>query len=62
MFAGSLNFDQRSLHINNEIGLLFHDKEIPGLICADPLPCVRQQTNDNCWTADIRVFVHWHFG
>ena len=28
MFVGSFNFDQRSLHINNEIGLLFHDPEI----------------------------------
>jgi putative cardiolipin synthase len=25
MFVGSFNFDQRSLHINNEIGLLFED-------------------------------------
>ena len=30
MFVGSFNFDQRSLHINNEIGLLFHDPEIAG--------------------------------
>jgi putative cardiolipin synthase len=28
MFVGSFNFDQRSLHINNEIGLVFHDPEI----------------------------------
>ena len=28
MFVGSFNFDQRSLHINNEIGLLFQDPEI----------------------------------
>jgi len=28
MFVGSFNFDQRSLHINNEIGLLFHDEEL----------------------------------
>jgi putative cardiolipin synthase len=27
MFVGSFNFDQRSLHINNEIGLVFHDPE-----------------------------------
>jgi putative cardiolipin synthase len=27
MFVGSFNFDQRSLHINNEIGLLFWDTE-----------------------------------
>jgi len=25
MFVGSFNFDQRSLHINNEIGILFDD-------------------------------------
>jgi putative cardiolipin synthase len=30
MFVGSFNFDERSLHINNEIGLLFHDPEIAG--------------------------------
>ena len=30
MFVGSFNFDQRSLHINNEIGLVFHDPEIAG--------------------------------
>ncbi|OEU84157.1 MAG: hypothetical protein BA873_07615 [Desulfobulbaceae bacterium C00003063] len=30
MFVGSFNFDQRSLHINNEIGLVFHDSEIAG--------------------------------
>jgi putative cardiolipin synthase len=30
MFVGSFNFDQRSLHINNEIGLLFHDVVIAG--------------------------------
>ena len=30
MFVGSFNFDQRSLNINNEIGLLFHDPEIAG--------------------------------
>jgi len=30
MFVGSFNFDQRSLHINNEIGLIFHDPEIAG--------------------------------
>ena len=28
MFVGSFNFDQRSLHINNEIGILFKDPEI----------------------------------
>jgi putative cardiolipin synthase len=28
MFVGSFNFDQRSLNINNEIGLVFHDPEI----------------------------------
>jgi putative cardiolipin synthase len=30
MFVGSFNFDQRSLHINNEIGLLFHDAAVAG--------------------------------
>jgi putative cardiolipin synthase len=30
MFVGSFNFDQRSLHINNEIGLVFHNPEIAG--------------------------------
>jgi len=30
MFVGSFNFDQRSLHINNEIGVLFRDPEIAG--------------------------------
>jgi putative cardiolipin synthase len=30
MFVGSFNFDQRSLHINNEIGLIFRDPEIAG--------------------------------
>jgi len=30
MFVGSFNFDQRSLFINNEIGLLFHDPAIAG--------------------------------
>lgn len=30
MFVGSFNFDQRSLHINNEIGLIFHDPETAG--------------------------------
>ena len=30
MFVGSFNFDQRSMHINNEIGLIFHDPEIAG--------------------------------
>ena len=28
MFVGSFNFDQRSLHINNEIGILFRNPEI----------------------------------
>jgi putative cardiolipin synthase len=28
MFVGSFNFDQRSLHINNEIGILFKDPQI----------------------------------
>jgi len=28
MFVGSFNFDQRSLHINNEIGILFHEPEM----------------------------------
>jgi putative cardiolipin synthase len=28
MFVGSFNFDQRSLHINNEIGLLFEQPEL----------------------------------
>lgn len=28
MFVGSLNFDQRSLNINNEIGILFHEPEL----------------------------------
>lgn len=28
MFVGSFNFDQRSLHINNEIGLVFHEPKI----------------------------------
>ena len=28
MFVGSFNFDQRSLNINNEIGLLFHDPAV----------------------------------
>ena len=27
MFVGSFNFDQRSLHINNEIGMLFNDAQ-----------------------------------
>jgi cardiolipin synthase C len=30
MFVGSFNFDQRSLNINNEIGLLFHDPDVAG--------------------------------
>ena len=30
MFVGSFNFDQRSLHINNEIGLVFHDPAVAG--------------------------------
>ena len=30
MFVGSFNFDQRSLHINNEIGLLFEQPELAG--------------------------------
>jgi putative cardiolipin synthase len=30
MFVGSFNFDQRSLHINNEIGLLFRDRQMAG--------------------------------
>jgi putative cardiolipin synthase len=28
MFVGSFNFDQRSLNINNEIGILFHEPEV----------------------------------
>ena len=28
MFVGSFNFDQRSLHINNEIGILFYEPQI----------------------------------
>jgi len=28
MFVGSFNFDQRSLNINTEIGILFEDPEI----------------------------------
>ena len=35
MFVGSFNFDQRSLHINNEIGLVFHDSEIAGQATKD---------------------------
>ncbi len=30
MFIGSFNFDERSLYINNEIGLLFKDSKIAG--------------------------------
>lgn len=30
MFVGSFNFDQRSLHINNEIGLLFEQPKLAG--------------------------------
>ncbi len=30
MFVGSFNFDQRSMYINNEIGLIFHEPEIAG--------------------------------
>jgi len=30
MFVGSFNFDQRSLHINNEIGLVFRDSTLAG--------------------------------
>ena len=30
MFVGSFNFDQRSLNINNEIGLVFHDAAVAG--------------------------------
>ena len=30
MFVGSFNFDQRSLHINNEIGLLFEAPALAG--------------------------------
>lgn len=30
MFVGSFNFDQRSLYLNNEIGLVFKDSEIAG--------------------------------
>jgi putative cardiolipin synthase len=30
MFVGSFNFDQRSLHINNEIGLVFRDPQLAG--------------------------------
>jgi len=30
MFVGSFNFDQRSLHINTEIGLLFEQPELAG--------------------------------
>ena len=30
MFVGSMNLDQRSLHINNEIGILFFNPEIAG--------------------------------
>ena len=30
MFVGSFNFDQRSLYINTEIGLVFHDPDIAG--------------------------------
>jgi putative cardiolipin synthase len=30
MFVGSFNFDQRSIHINNEIGLLFRDPVVAG--------------------------------
>jgi len=30
MFVGSFNFDQRSLHINNEIGLIFEQPDLAG--------------------------------
>ena len=30
MFVGSFNFDQRSLFINDEIGILFHEPAIAG--------------------------------
>jgi len=30
MFVGSFNFDERSLFLNNEIGLLFHEPELAG--------------------------------
>ena len=30
MFVGSFNFDKRSLYINNEIGLVFHQPEVAG--------------------------------
>lgn len=30
MFVGSMNLDQRSLHINNEIGILFLNPEMAG--------------------------------
>ena len=28
MFVGSFNFDQRSLYLNNEIGILFYESEL----------------------------------
>ena len=35
MFVGSMNLDQRSLHINNEIGILFLNPEIAGQSAED---------------------------
>ena len=35
MFVGSFNFDQRSLHINNEIGILFYEPNIAGKAMAN---------------------------
>ena len=32
LFVGSFNFDQRSLNINNEIGLVFHDPKLAGAV------------------------------
>jgi putative cardiolipin synthase len=35
MFVGSFNFDQRSLYINNEIGIVFHEPEIAAQASAE---------------------------
>jgi phosphatidylserine/phosphatidylglycerophosphate/cardiolipin synthase-like enzyme len=35
MFVGSMNLDQMSLKINNEIGILFHNPQIAGQSAQD---------------------------
>jgi len=63
LFVGSFNFDQRSLHINNEIGLIFRDPELAGASSRN----FEEHVNDVAFKLEFsreggRENIHWTGG